>query len=485
MMRGIWACVLIVATAACVLAQEGALEVAGAGGADVRYEPVDYTRELWVGLKPQGVEARDMLNIMRDVCDDTTAVGVIEVKPAGNKEEREFLASVSAKEALAHLNPALGIEREYTRVVLVGVFETCVTALRIARDEGGYADGLVLIDPPVGDLVDAEIPESRRVGVDVVLHPRSDAEFERHGARLIDHLGHWGSGARILRGEARFGTLRESLGRVWNTVRGYTVEIEGARKEMTAGELAARLDEFDVVFVGELHGNPGAHRVELEFLRHFIEGDRAFALATEQWERDTQAHLDAFLAGGIDEPEFVDKSRAWPNYADYRPLVHLCKDNGVPVIAGNIPRPLANRVFKEGTEVLDEFTDEEKSWTAESLDASPGAYKRKFMGVMGGRSERLERMYAAQCIKDDTMAESVARWLNDNPGARVLHINGSFHSAEGLGAAEKLMTLNPDLKVAMVTCVQEGEDFQPAPDEWVVRVPASRPRRVAAVNPHE
>jgi uncharacterized iron-regulated protein len=95
---------------------------------------------------------------------------------------------------------------------------------------------------------------------------------------------------------------------------------------------------------------------------------------------------------------------------------------------------------------------------------------------MAGHADRLDNMYAAQCIKDDTMAESVADWMKANKGARVLHINGNFHSAGGLGVPEKLAALMPDLKIAMVTCVPVGDAIEAEEDEWIITVPAPRPR---------
>jgi uncharacterized iron-regulated protein len=86
-------------------------------------------------------------------------------------------------------------------------------------------------------------------------------------------------------------------------------------------------------------------------------------------------------------------------------------------------------------------------------------------------------MYAAQCIKDDTMAESVSNWLKATPKGRVLHINGNFHTAGGLGVPEKLEALLPDVKMAIVTCIERGDDYEAAVDEWLIRVPGSRPVR--------
>jgi uncharacterized iron-regulated protein len=466
------------------LAQDGKLEVAGVGGADVRYQGADYTRELWVGLGAEGVDSGDLLKALRAACDDTTAVAVIDARVdkelTGDTAERQALQSVSIKQALRSLNETLAVNRANTRVVLLSLFETAGLALRVAADKGAFADGVVLIDPPCGELGDLDIPRGRNVGVDVLLHPRSDAEFERDEAALVEGLGAWGAGVRVLRGTDRLAGLDARVKDAWQQLRGYTL-LEGG-KPATAYELAGQLKNFNVVFVGELHGNPGAHRVQLEVLRRMAKDGGPIALATEQFERDTQQVLDDYLAGRISEAEFRKKGRLWPNYADYRPLVEFCKTNKIPVIAGNIPRPLANRVYKEGVEVLENFSDEEKSWSAAELRAPPGAYRDKFFEAMGGadgNNDALERMYASQCFKDDTMAESVAKWLKANPKGRVLHINGNFHSKGGLGVPEKLEAMLPDVKMAMITCIQPGEDADAAPDEWLIRVPGMRPMRRA------
>ncbi len=53
----------------------------------------------------------------------------------------------------------------------------------------------------------------------------------------------------------------------------------------------------------------------------------------------------------------------------------------------------------------------------------------------------IERFYFAQCVKDETMAESIAGLLNPQSSASerslIIHFNGSFHSDYRLGAAAR------------------------------------------------
>lgn len=457
------------------------IEVRPVVAATIHLHRASYMRELWVAIAPDNaatsskLSAADLLAAMRAETSDTTAVAVIDAATPTDAvltgDERTLMRQGAIRDALDELQRKLVFDRRVTRMVVLGVFESCPEALTLARGNETPISGLVLIDPPVADL-----PEvgrvAKRVAVDVLLHARSRSEHERERDELIKLLGTWGDSARVIDSSGRFDSLQQRVAEILRHTRGYMVS--GAKD---ATELARKLAGFDVVFVGELHGNPAAHRVQLEMLRVLAAEKRPMALATEQFERDVQGVLDQYLAGKIDEAAFLKDSRPWPNYADYRPLVELCRERKLPVIAGNIPRRLASRVHKEGPQVMEQFSEDEKRWTARKINAGPGAYRDKFMKVMGasdGHNERLENMYAAQCIKDDTMAESVADWLRANKGGRVMHINGNFHSAGGLGAVERLKALMPELKIAVVTCTDRNDEESPSKDEWLIIVPASR-----------
>ncbi|MBX3475232.1 MAG: ChaN family lipoprotein [Planctomycetes bacterium] len=448
-----------------------------------------YTREVWIGFESRDASGDALLAALKAGTTEQTSVATI--SRASNAsgapfraEEQASLDAVSGRETLATTLSKLDLVNHdgtrtsagrQARVVLVGVHESSATVLRVAGRS--QADGLLLIDPPVWDLPQVE-DGARPIGVDVLLHPRSDAEFTREEAELRRRLGPWGKSARVLRGPNAFADLNQRLAYAYHELRGYWLDFPSREGESPLeGWLRERKDR-SVIHVGELHGNPGAHRLQLEVLREMIRQGGPLALSTEQFERDVQPVLDRYLKGEISEEQFLKDSRPWPNYADYRPLIELCKEKKIPVIAGNIPRRLASRVHKEGPAVVEQFTDEEKAWSARKLVAEKGAYRDKFMKLMGGagdHNERLEGMFAAQCIKDDTMAESIADWMAANPKGRVLHINGAFHSESGLGVPEKLAVLSPGIKQSILTCMERGNDIPgAAADETFATVPASR-----------
>jgi uncharacterized iron-regulated protein len=222
-------------------------------------------------------------------------------------------------------------------------------------------------------------------------------------------------------------------------------------KEMTLAQVADELAARDVVYFGELHDNVAGHQVYAELAKLLTDRRPDFVLSMEMFERDVQGVVNDYLRGRIDEATFLRHSRPWKNYArDYRPLIELTRERRRDVIAGNLPRPVASKVAsKEGstspflpratTAPLDRY------WELfnEAMKGHPGAD--------GG----FDRMYRAQCAKDDAMAEGIADYLETNPHRQplVIHCNGNFHSDYGLGTAARLAQRAPLAQAAIVSMV--------------------------------
>ena len=77
---------------------------------------------------------------------------------------------------------------------------------------------------------------------------------------------------------------------------------------------------------------------------------------------------------------------------------------------------------------------------------------------------QMEAFYRAQCLKDDTMAESIADHHRRYPDRKIIHYQGDFHSRYRLGVVEKLQVLEPELKILVLTPVYV-EDFKHLPEK--------------------
>ena len=80
-----------------------------------------------------------------------------------------------------------------------------------------------------------------------------------------------------------------------------------------------------------------------------------------------------------------------------------------------------------------------------------------------------ERFYFAQCLKDETMAESIVQTLavEQDPAPLVVHYNGAFHSDYGLGTASRVTRRLPQARTRVLTMipVKSLDDVAPTDDQ--------------------
>ncbi len=244
-----------------------------------------------------------------------------------------------------------------------------------------------------------------------------------------------------------------------------TVQARFADFEIMAADLA----KADVIFVGEQHDDPNTHRLELAVLEGLARRSRPAVVSLEMFERDVQEPLEHFLMGHMEEAEFLKQARPWPRYAtDYKPLVDFAIAREWSVLAANVPRRIASDVAKGGLEVLAGKPAEERALFASDLQCPIGdEYFKRFAQAMGNHpaegagaasveaQRTTERYYQSQCVKDETMAESIARAFaasrtGDRPPA-IVHFNGAFHSDFGLGTAERVKRRLPNARTVIIT----------------------------------
>jgi uncharacterized iron-regulated protein len=246
--------------------------------------------------------------------------------------------------------------------------------------------------------------------------------------------------------------------------------------------MLADLAKADVVFVGEQHDDPNTHRLEAAILDGLNRRGAPVTLSLEMFERDVQGKLDAYLTGSVEEEAFLQASRPWPRYAtDYRPLVELARSQRWPVVASNVPRKYASAVAKSGAGGLESLTSEEGALVAADLQCPHDRYFERFAESMNSHpvpgTEKLsederrattDRYYVSQCVKDETMAESIAAAFDRRFDQRpIVHFNGAFHSDFGQGTAERARRRLPGRRVVIVSIlpVKDLDTLAPAGED--------------------
>jgi len=191
-----------------------------------------------------------------------------------------------------------------------------------------------------------------------------------------------------------------------------------------------------------------------------------------------QATIDQYLAGGITEEQFLKDSRPWPRYAtDYRPIVEFARAHRLPVIASDVPRRIATEVSRTG---VVETLGADRPLVARELQCpTSGDYYDRFLEAMGGHppsgdpksadlQAKNDRFYLAQCLKDETMGQSIAEAFETHAPqhATIVHFNGAFHSDYAQGTAASARRRLPGRRIAVVSVVpvEDLDREKPADD---------------------
>lgn len=230
-------------------------------------------------------------------------------------------------------------------------------------------------------------------------------------------------------------------------------------KKTSYKKMLKEAEKADIVLFGELHNNAISHWLQYE-LTSDLEKKEDLILGFEMLERNQDELMDQYMKGKIDQKQLDSLTKMWQNYkTDYKPLVDFAKDKKIDVCACNVPRYLANKVYKNGFEGLDDISSQEKEWMAPlpiPYDASLPGYV-EMMQMMGGHGG--ENLPKSQAIKDATMAYFITKaWKKDHV---LIHFNGAYHSNNYEGIVWYLKKYKPELKIMTITTesVKEVKKF--------------------------
>ena len=198
-----------------------------------------------------------------------------------------------------------------------------------------------------------------------------------------------------------------------------------------------------IVFVGETHDRYDHHLVQLETLKFLHRRYGDVAVGVEWFQFPMQPHLDAFLAGTIDEAQMLARTgyfERWRfDYRLYRPIIRYARDNGIPIVALNAPVELTRKIGAEGIESL---SAAERAQLPAEYGMPGEAYTKRVreafeMHPVEGRN--FDFFLAVMQTWDETMAAQAAAYLAQHPGRRMAIFAGSGHVMYGDGIPDRLM----------------------------------------------
>lgn len=218
---------------------------------------------------------------------------------------------------------------------------------------------------------------------------------------------------------------------------------------VTRDQMLAIVADARVAYVGETHDNPASHRLELQTLKGMEERHPGrTALGMEMFARSQQPVLDKWSAGKLDEKAFLKESHWFDNwkmdFAYYRDLLIYARDHQIPVIGLNAEKDLVQAVRSKP---LEELSSEQKDRLPE-MDLSDPYQRGMAEGIFAGHSHgkmHMEGFVRAQTLWDETMAESVARYLASPEGKErhLVVVAGGNHISHGFGIPRRVFRRIP------------------------------------------
>ncbi|MGA2299007.1 MAG: ChaN family lipoprotein, partial [FCB group bacterium] len=249
--------------------------------------------------------------------------------------------------------------------------------------------------------------------------------------------------------------------------RKYAIYETATGEKLSINEWAEKSLKYDVIFFGEFHDDTLIHQLQKEYLTALYEKNSNIAVSMEMFERDAQNAINDYLNGKLSEEDFLKRSRPWPDYKTfYRPLLELAKSHNAPVIAANVPRKYASMYSNDGMAVIDKLPASERGLIAAKMKIKEDEYQKMFYKTMymnlgvdsnatltPNQENTMYLYYGAQCLKDETMAESIINFLfySTHADYKLIHFNGDFHSNNYLGTVQKVWDRKKDVKIAVIT----------------------------------
>jgi len=225
-----------------------------------------------------------------------------------------------------------------------------------------------------------------------------------------------------------------------------------------------------VICVGEDHPNPHHHWFQLEVMSEVAAHKPAkLALGMEMFQRPFQGVLDDFAAKRIDEGALISRSgweERWGyDFGFYGPTIRKATGAGAALLALNAAKELTKKVVHKGLESL---TPDEKKQMPELVldDKAHRAWFDATMEDMGGAEAHggngkpdkdapsQDRIYTAQVIWDESMADGAAKWSKANPNGLLVLLAGNGHCHDSAivnrikrRGVDKVISLRPVLDV--------------------------------------
>ncbi|MEJ2685393.1 MAG: ChaN family lipoprotein [Candidatus Sulfobium sp.] len=264
---------------------------------------------------------------------------------------------------------------------------------------------------------------------EVVAYANADSKEE--AALAAPKIFHYGKYS-VLRFQKGRNVDKETEETDRGMVFGLSEPVEGVepKNSLKLDGIIDRIKDAPLIFIGERHTNYEDHRVELDVITALQRQGRKFAIGMEMFQRPFQKWIDEYLAGTIDEKEFLKKTeyfKRWRyDYNLYREILEYAKAKGIPVVALNLDSEIIKKVAKGG---LDALSSDQREEISADMNMADEAYRKRLKEIFQGHpaGADFENFYQSQILWDETMAHSIAEFLKKKTDYQMVVLAGAEH----------------------------------------------------------
>lgn len=212
-------------------------------------------------------------------------------------------------------------------------------------------------------------------------------------------------------------------------------------------------DGVDVVFLGELHDNPGHHARQAAYVADLEPKALVFEMLTQAQADLVTPELVADEAAL--EAELGWNASGWPDFAMYYPIFAAAAD--APVFGAAVPRETAMDVMQTG--VADAFRGDPEAYDLAVVLPEALQEAREALQLAAHcdamPAEMLPLMVDIQRLRDAELAFSSLQALQQF-GAPVVVITGNGHARLDWGAPVYVQAADPSVTVAALGQAEDG-----------------------------
>lgn len=199
------------------------------------------------------------------------------------------------------------------------------------------------------------------------------------------------------------------------------------------------LSRAQVIYAGEKHTLAAHHAIQLKLLKALADKDPDLSVGMEMFARPYQPVLDLWSAGRLTWNQLLRKTHWYANWRFdaqlYRGLLEEIKRRRLKLVALNIAFHIPAKIAVGGIENL---SPAEKAQLPVSIDYTNQAHRQYLKKIfeshkLKGRDSFAD-FYAAQCVWEEIMAQSIAENLGNK---KMLVIIGNGHIYRKFGVPER------------------------------------------------